>query len=57
MGKWVKGEHYDRLLREFLDKGGDLSVCPFDTADYKWQDPPHPGMGSDSDGDPVVDEV
>lgn len=37
----AKGEHYDRLLKEFLDKGGDLSRCPFDTADYKWEEPPY----------------
>ena len=37
----TKGEHYDRLLKEFLEKGGDLSRCPFDTDDYKWEDPPY----------------
>lgn len=52
----AKGEHYDRLLKEFLDKGGDLSRCPFETADYKWEEPPYDRMGSDCDHDPVIDE-
>lgn len=44
----AKGEHYDRLLQEFVDKGGDLSLCPFDVKEK---------LGSDCDYDPVVDEV
>lgn len=55
--KFTKGEHYDRLLAEFLAKGGDLSACPFDTNDYKWLDPPYEKIGSDCDYDPVIDEV
>jgi hypothetical protein len=55
--KWTKGEHYDRLLAEFLAKGGDLSRCPFDTDDYKWQDPPYEKIGSDCDDDTILDEV
>lgn len=46
--KWVKGEHYDHLLEEFLKNGGDISECPFDTKNK---------IGSDSDSDPVIDEV
>ena len=57
MDKWIKGEHYDRLLEEFIALGGDLSRCPFDTDDYKWQDPPYEKIGSDCDYDPVIDEV
>ena len=36
-----KGEHFDRLREEFLAAGGDLSRCPFDTEDYKYEDPPY----------------
>lgn len=39
--KIAKGADYDRLLAEFLAKGGDLSLCPFDTDDYKYEDPPY----------------
>lgn len=53
----MKGSDYERLLGEFLERGGDLSRCPFDTHDYKWEEPPHDRIGSDSDRDPVVDEV
>lgn len=53
---WAVGSEYDRLLADFLARGGDLSRCPFDTDDYRWEEPPH-GIGSDSDFDPVVDEV
>ena len=52
-----KGSDYDRLLKEFLDKGGDLSLCPFDTDDYKYRAPPYRKLGSDCDDDPVLDEV
>jgi hypothetical protein len=55
--KWTKGEHYERLLAEFLAKGGDLSRCPFDTSDYKYQAPPYRRLGSDCDDDPILDEV
>lgn len=36
---WVVGSEYDRLLGEFLARGGDLSRCPFDTDDYKYEGP------------------
>lgn len=45
---WIKGFDYDRLLREFLNEGGDLSLCPFDVSSR---------VGSDSDHDTVLDEV
>jgi hypothetical protein len=35
----TKGADYDRLLKEFLESGGDLSLCPFDTDDYKYESP------------------
>ena len=35
----AKGEHYDRLLQEFIANGGDLDQCPFDTEDYKYEEP------------------
>lgn len=53
----VKGADYDRLLAEFIEKGGDLSLCPFDAPGYKWADPPHHEIASDSDWDPVVEEA
>lgn len=43
----ARGEHYDRLLKEFLDKGGDLSLCPFDVPEK---------LGSDCDHDPDINE-
>jgi hypothetical protein len=53
-----KGFDYDRLLEEFIAKGGDLARCPFDTDDYKWEDPPYKKrLGSDCDDDPILDEV
>jgi hypothetical protein len=52
----AKGEHYDRLLDEFIAKGGDLSLCPFETADYKWREPPYEKIGTDCDYDPVIDQ-
>lgn len=33
------GEHYDRLMRVFLDLGGDPSSCPFDAVDYVYEGP------------------
>lgn len=33
------GSDYERLLREFLEKGGDLSRCPFDAGDYEYEGP------------------
>jgi hypothetical protein len=39
MEKWTKGQDYDRLLSEFIELKGDLSQCPFDTEDYKYQGP------------------
>jgi hypothetical protein len=51
-----KGSDYDRLLKEFIAKGGNLSRCPFDTDGYKWQDPPYEKLGSDCDHDPDIDE-
>ncbi len=53
----TKGADYDRLLAEFLAAGGNLSLCPFDTDDYKYQAPPYKKLGSDCDDDPVLDEV
>lgn len=41
MSKFVKGADYDRLLAEFLAAGGDLSLCPFDAGDYKFEYPPY----------------
>lgn len=37
----AKGEDYDRLLKDFLDRGGDLSRCPFETDGYRWEEPPY----------------
>lgn len=51
-----KGLDYDRLLADFIAKGGDLSRCPFEAADYKWVEPPYDKIGSDCDYDPVIDE-
>lgn len=39
--KVAKGADYDRLLAEFISAGGDLSLCPFDTEDYKYENPPY----------------
>jgi hypothetical protein len=33
------GEHYERLLADFIAKGGDPDQCPFDTEDYKYEGP------------------
>lgn len=35
----AKGEHYDRLLSDFIAQGGDINQCPFDTNDYKYEGP------------------
>lgn len=35
----TKGSEYERLLGEFLNKGGDLSKCPFDAGDYRYEGP------------------
>ena len=48
--KFTKGSDYDRLLAEFMTAGGDLSLCPFDTEDYKYEDPPHKIKPCDKDG-------
>ncbi len=35
----AKGEHYDRLVKIFIEAGGNLELCPFDTIDYKYEGP------------------
>lgn len=38
------GSQYETLLAEFLLKGGDPSLCPFDAGDYKYEGPVLEGM-------------
>lgn len=47
------GSNFNRLLADFIARGGDLDRCPFDTADYKWEEPPY---RKDCDYSPVIDE-
>jgi len=39
MSRWVVGGHYERLLADFVAKGGDLDRCPFDTDEHKYEGP------------------
>ena len=38
-GVLIKGERFDDLRAAFLEAGGDLSACPFDTPDYTYEGP------------------
>ena len=53
----AKGEHYDRLLEEFIAKGGDLSRCPFDTDDYKYRAPPYRKLESEAEWEREYQEI
>ena len=33
------GSNFNRLLADFIAKGGDLDRCPFDTDNYKYEGP------------------
>jgi len=35
----ARGSEYDHLLKEFLERGGDLSSCPFDAGEYRYEGP------------------
>lgn len=50
----TKGADYDRLLKEFLDAGGDLSLCPFDTDDRV---PPYRKLESEAEWEKEYQEI
>ena len=33
------GSNFNRLLADFIAKGGDLDRCPFDTDEHKYEGP------------------
>lgn len=38
-GNFITGSEYERLMRDFLNMGGDPKSCPFDTDDKKYEGP------------------